>query len=211
MRFDLKKIKPVYFYISGVVVLIITLYFIAQGNPDINSPEHMNAPPGNVTGQQMPQDAVHKGLENPIAEKPSKKNVMPSIMQHMAELKKEVQAHPRDTVKLRDYAEFLLDAQMFDQSLFYYKKILAINPRRVDVMTAMVYIYFSQNKLDDSEKYLNRILAVDKNNVNALYNLGAVSANKGNKARARELWSRIVNNYPKSPLAQKAKESLSQL
>lgn|GEM_PF-334157 len=211
MKLDFKKIKHVYLYIGGIAATIIILYFVAKGNPEISSSANITAPPGDVTGRQMPQDQIHKGLENPIAEKPSKTNVLPSIMQHMAQLKKAVEEHPRDTAKLRGYAEFLSEAQMNDQALIYYKKILDINPRRVDVMSSMVYIYFSENNLEQAEEYLNKILSIDKNNIDALYNLGAVSANRGNRVKARELWTKIITNFPKSSLAQKARESLSQL
>ena len=207
----MKNINLIYLYLSGIAATIIVLYFVAKSNPDISSSPNMKAPSGDITGQQMPQDKIHKGLENPVAQKPSKRNVLPSIMQHMQQLKKAVEEHPGDTLKLREYADFLLDAQMSDQALDYYQKILNINPRRVDIMSSLVFIYFSQSKLDEAEKYLNKILSLDKNNVDALYNLGAISANKGNRVKARKLWTKIITDFPKSPLAQKAKESIRQL
>ncbi len=207
----MKKIKPIFFYLSGIAATIIILYFVASINPDFSSTPNMKAPPGDISGQPIPQDKIHQGLKNPIAQKPSKSNVLPSIMQHMNQLKKAVEKNPRDTAKLKEYADFLLSAQMSDRALYYYKEILKINPRRIDILSSVVFIYFSQNKLDNAEKYLNKILSVDKNNVDALYNLGAVSANKGNRIKAKEYWQKIITNFPKSPLAQKAKESMSQL
>ena len=58
---------------------------------------------------------------------------------------------------------------------------------------------------------LNKILSIDRNNLDAIYNLGAVSANMGDKEKARQLWTRIVKDFPKSQLAQKAKDSIAQL
>ena len=58
---------------------------------------------------------------------------------------------------------------------------------------------------------MNKILSIDKNNVNAYYNLGAIAVSQGNKAKAEQIWEKLVMEYPKSPIAQKAKDSIKQL
>jgi len=202
------KIKPLYLYLGGIVLGIISLFIFANIRND--KTKEVKAPPI-VNGQTLPNDPIHNGLVNPIAQKPDKSNVMPEIKQHMEELKRAVIDHPNDTLKIREYADFLTDAQMTDKAIKYYQKILRINPRRVDIMSSLVYIYFSEKNLKEAESYLNKILLLDKNNVDALYNLGAISANEGNTEKARQLWTRILKEFPNSPLAQKAKASLSQL
>ncbi len=74
-------------------------------------------PNGNIANRQMPDDSIHQGMMNPIAQKPTKENVTNSIMQHMEELKKEVEAHPNDTLKMRQYAEFLNEAHQNSQAI----------------------------------------------------------------------------------------------
>ncbi len=208
----MKKIKPLYIYIIGFVIIIIILFSLSQNNST-----KPIVPTGNmssttdITGKQMPQDAIHKGLQNPIAQPPGKNNVLPSIKQHMDELKKAVEEHPRDTLKIREYADFLSEANMNDQAISNYQKILKINPRRVDILTSLVYLYFTKNDFMSAKNNLDKILSIDKNNVDAIYNLGAISANMGDRVKAKQLWTRIVNEFPKSPLAQKAKESINQL
>jgi len=159
----------------------------------------------------MPQDQVHKGLQNPLNQPPDKNNVMASIKQHMDELKKSVEEHPRDTLKMREYADFLTAAHQSDQAVIYYNKILKVNLHRTDIMSSLVFLYFSANNLDEAEVYTKKIVVVDKNNVEAINNLGVISTNKGDRVKARQLWSKIVSNYPSSSLAQKAKESIAQL
>lgn len=204
----ISKIKPLYLYLGGFAIVIIGLFIFA--NIRNNKTQDIKAPPI-VNGQALPNDPIHKGLENPIAQKPSMSNVMPGIKQHMQELRNAVIDHPNDTLKIREYADFLAEAQMNDKAVNYYQKIIRINPGRIDIMNSLVYIFYSEKNLNEAEKYLNKILLVDKNNVDAMYNLGAVSANKGNMEKARHLWTRIVRDYPNSPLAQKAKASLAQL
>ncbi len=203
------KIKPLYIYLVAIFLGIVGLFIFNKIHNKTSA--EMNAPPIDVNGQAVPNDAIHKGLVNPVAQKPNKNNVMPSIMQHMETLKKAVIDHPRDTLKLREYADFLAEAQMNDKALNYYQKILRINPRRTDVMTSMVYIYFAEKNFKEAERYLNKILFVNRNDVNALYNLGAVSANEGNRVKAKQLWTKIVKEFPNSPLAKEARASLSQL
>lgn len=207
----MKKIKPIYIYLTGIVICII-LFFILSPNENKNaSTSSMAVPPGDVSNQQMPNDSVHRGLMNPIAQKPSKENVMSSIMQHMEELKNDVEKHPNDTLKMREYADFLNEAHQKDEAVIYYKKILKKDPKRIDILTSLVFIYFNNHDLNNAEESLNKILSVDKNNVEAMYNLGAVYATMGEKQKAHQIWTRIINNYPSSSLAEKAKESIQRL
>ncbi len=205
----IRNVKPVYLYVGSFVIIIIALFIFANVRNEkhaVKNPERMD-----VSDEPIPNDPIHNALKNPIAEKPDKSNVMPDIMQHMKDLKQAVAAHPSDTLKLREYADFLAQAQMNDKAINYYQKVLRINPRRVDIMTSMVYIFYSEHNLKQAENYLNKILAVNRNDVDAMYNLGAVWANEGNRDKAKQLWTKIVRDYPNSPLAQKAKASLDQL
>ncbi len=209
---QLKKIQPIYFYFTAIIIILVSIFIISKNyNSKSKEPSSVATPSGDISGKQMPQDAIHKGLQNPIAQPPTKDNVLPEIRKHMESLKKAVEEHPRDTLKIREYAEFLAEANMNDQAIDYYKKILKINPRRTDVLSSLVYLYYAKSDLNSAEECLNKILSIDRNNVDAIYNLGAISANKGDLAKAKELWTRIVTKYPASSLAQKAKESLSKL
>jgi tetratricopeptide (TPR) repeat protein len=207
----MKKIKPLYIYLAGIVICIILFYIASPKDKNNVSASSMAIPPGDVTNQQMPNDSVHKGLMNPLAQKPSKDNVMSSIMQHMEELKKDVEKHPNDTLKMKEYADFLNEAHQKDQAIIYYQKILKKDPKRIDILTSLVFIYYGNKNFNGAEECLNKILKIDNNNVDAMYNLGAVYANKGEKAKARQIWQRIINNFPSSSMAQKARESIQML
>jgi tetratricopeptide (TPR) repeat protein len=207
----MKKIKPLYIYLAGIVICIILFYIASPKDKNNVSASSMAIPPGDVTNQQMPNDSVHKGLMNPLAQKPSKDNVMSSIMQHMEELKKDVKKHPNDTLKMKEYADFLNEAHQKDQAIIYYQKILKKDPKRIDILTSLVFIYYGNKNFNGAEECLNKILKIDNNNVDAMYNLGAVYANKGEKAKARQIWQRIINNFPSSSMAQKARESIQML
>lgn len=209
----MKKIKPIYNYLSGIVIAFAAILIVSRFNPQLRTPASVkNAPPAkDIQGQIIPNDAIHRNLMNPLAQKPSKNNVMSSIMGHMNDLKNQVKQHPNDTLKIRQYADFLAEALQYDKAIKYYKKILKRYPRRIDVMSSLVFIYFDQKDLNNAERYLHKILSIDKDNVQAMYNLGAVEANKGEKEKARQIWTKIINNFPRSSLVIKAKNSINRL
>jgi len=198
----MKNIKPLYIYITGAVLAVIIFYFISLStSPTAPSPMSGN-------NSQMPQDQIHNGLQNPP---PGKDNVMAGVLQKMEEMKKDVDAHPKDTLKIRQYADFLSEAHQKDKAISYYQKILNVNPKRIDILFTIAYLNYLQKNFDEAGNYLNRVLTVDKNNVQAYYNLGAIAASKGDKVKAQQIWTKLAMEFPTSPLAQKAKESISQL
>ncbi len=197
----MKKIKPLYIYLTGIMLTIIIFYFITQDT------KQTIPAPGNIGGNQMPQDQVHKGLQQP----PGASNVMPEVMQKMEEMKKDVDTHPNDTLKIREYADFLAEAHQKDQALLYYQKILNINPKRKDILFIVAYINYSNRNFAEAEKDLKKVLNFDKKNVQAYYNLGAIAASQGEKVKAEQIWTKLIMEFPDSPLAQKAKESITQL
>ncbi len=198
----MKNIKPLYIYLTGIVLAIAIFYFISQSTSQ-TTPSPMSG-----GSSQMPQDQIHNGIQNPP---PGKDNVMASVMQKMEDMKKDVDAHPNDTLKIRQYADFLAEAHQKDKAINYYQKILNINPKRIDILFTVAYLNYVQKNFDEAENYLHKVIAVDKNNVQAYYNLGAIAASKGDKVKAQQIWTKLVMEFPNSPLAPRAKESISQL
>ena len=64
---------------------------------------------------------------------------------------------------------------------------------------------------DKSDEYNNRVLKLEPENVKVLYNKGAISASCGNLEQAKEIWNRIVLEFPESETSALAKQSLERL
>jgi TolA-binding protein len=47
--------------------------------------------------------------------------------------------------------------------------------------------------------------------VQAYYNLGAVAASKGDKVKAKEIWSKLIKDYPKGDITELAKKSMNEI
>jgi tetratricopeptide (TPR) repeat protein len=193
------KIKPIYIYGSVIVLAIIFLVFFTSKN-DSNAPE-------NVQSNQMPDDDIHKGLQQP----PGKDNVSSEIKRHLEMLKKAIEENPKDTLKMREYADFLSAAHQPDEAITYYNNILKVNPKRSDVLFSLAYIYFNKKDYDKAEDLVNKILLYEPDNTEAMYNLGAIAASNGDKQKARTQWEKLIKNYPGSDASKLAESSLKKL
>ena len=194
-----------YLYIVLGLGVIVTLFILSGTNRSNNVPDK------NITDEQIPNDDVHKGLQDPTKDNPSKSNVSSEVYHKMDVLKKDADANPNDTSKMREYADFMTAAHKPEEALPYYEKILRVNPKRNDILFNLAMIYYDQQKFDKAESYTKDIIENDKNNTQALYNLGAIAASKGDKERAREIWNKLVADYPDDEAARLAKSSLEKL
>ncbi len=195
------KFKPLYAYLSLVVILVVFLVVFTQKNNNQSTTD--------IANQEIPNDDIHKGLKN--GEAPNKSNVSADIIRKMEELKKAAEENPNDTLKLKEYADFLTEAHKPDEAIPYYQKILKVNPKRTDILFSLSFIYYNKQDYNKSEELTNKILSYDKNNPLALYNLGAISATKGDNEKAKDIWNKLIEKYPNAEAARAAKQSLENL
>lgn len=197
------KFKPVYLY--GILLIVVVAVIIIA----INQREEKIAAIEDIADKEMPQDDVHKNLgkNNPHGQV----KVSEEVKKKMDELKAAVDANPNDTAKVREYANFLLEAHKPDESIPYYEIILKKDPKRKDIRFTLTFIYYNKGELDKAEEETNKILAIDKNDAMAKYNLGAIEATRGNNEKAREIWNKIIQEDPKSETAELARNALTML
>lgn len=199
------KFKWVYVY-PAVIILIIVILLLTTA--DKKTPAvHENE----IENKEMPDDEVHKGLNNPASVPPNKQNVTSSVFEQLEELRKEVEKNPNDTLKLREYADFLAAAHRPDEAIIYYEKILKIDPNKKEILFTLSFIYNNKGDFEKAENLTNKILKIDSKDSQALYNLGAINASRGSKVKAREIWERILREYPGSSSADLAKSGLAKL
>jgi tetratricopeptide (TPR) repeat protein len=196
------KIKPLYIYLTAFVIFGIAIIIFSSSTKkgELTSP---NAQQG-----QMPNDDIHKGMSSGDA--PSKSNVSEEAKQKMAELKAAVDKNPKDTAKVRQYADMLVFHQP-DEAEIYYKKILSIDPRRTDLLLQMTLISFNKRDFNKAEKYTDDILKNNPTNATALYNLGAIANAKGDNKKARSMWENVAKKYPNTDGGRVSSNALKQL
>jgi cytochrome c-type biogenesis protein CcmH/NrfG len=197
------KIKPVYLY-SGIAILAITFLIFFSAKNDVDKSE-------NVIINEMPEDEIHKGLQNPVQNPPGKENVSNEIKHQMDMLKKEVEENPGDTLKMKKYADLLTAAHRSEEAVIYYYNILNINPRRTDILSSLAFIYYNQKDYNKAADLTGKVLLYEPDNKQAMYNLGAIAASGGNKAEAKKRWEELIIKFPNSEESKLAENSLKKL
>lgn len=193
------KLKPIYIYIivfAAFIVGIILFSGTEKGNDTSNN--------------NMPNDDIHQGLQNE-GDTPSKGNVMESAVLKLEELKKAYEKDPNDTLKIREYADMLTMAHKPQEAIALYHKILKVDSKRIDVLLQLTFLHYNNGDLPLAEETTNTILRIDRNNKLASYNLGAIEAAKGNKAKAKEIWESVIKKFPNTTVANIAEQSIKQL
>src|SRR3972149_4090029 len=160
------KFKPVYFYI-GLIIIIITYLVISLSNSkNIKSPD-------DIRNKDIPKDKIHQEMTLPGQQVPGKSNVSAEVFQKLETLKNAFEKNPNDTVKIREYADFLMAAHQTENAIPLYQKLVKLNPGNSDAHFSLTYIYYLKKDFNKAEDETEIILSYDRNNPQALYNKGA--------------------------------------
>lgn len=197
------KFKLTYFYAALILSIALILIFVV--------PSEKSIPHEIKDENKIPNDSIHRALINPDPISPSKENVSPRFKRQLEELKIKSERNPNNINALKEYADFLASAHQQDEALKIYDRILKINPKHKEVLFTIAFIYYNKQDFAQAELFTNKILAIDSEDHQALYNLGAINAAKGNKDKAKEIWKNLIKHQPNTSSAELAKSSLMKL
>lgn len=198
------KFKPIYLYGLVVIIAVVTLIIVTQSSDEGTKTD-------NMTNKQMPDDNVHKNLGHGMMQNPSGANVSEEVKQKLDSMKKEVELNPTDTVKIREYADLLAAAHRPDEAISYYERIIEKDKTRKDIYFAITFVYYNQKDLVKAEEVTREMSRLFPDDAMVNYNLGAIEATKGNKEKAREIWNKLIKDYPNDKTSELAKNSLNRL
>jgi len=199
------KFKPIYLYGVVLVAAVVLLFFFSRGKDSNLDPKTTN-----LQNENIPDDDIHNQLKMQESN-PTKDNVTENFHKRMGELKQAVENNPNDTLKLKEYADFLAAAHKTEEAIRMYDRILKINPKRTDIYFSITLLYYNEKDLQKAEEYNEKVLMYDPTNSMALYNRGALAATRGDKEKARTIWEKIVKDDPDSEVGNLAKQSLTRL
>ncbi|MDX1373834.1 MAG: tetratricopeptide repeat protein [Nitrososphaeraceae archaeon] len=199
------KFKLIYLY-ALIIIAAIVLLFILTPKDNTNVEEQTTV----FNKDNLPNDEIHNPLKSG-SNTPSKENVSENFKLKMEELKIAAEQYPRDTIKLKEYADFLAAAHKVDDAIKIYNKILEIDPKKTNIYFAVTILYYNKGELKKAEELNDKVLSYDPQNTMALYNRGALSATRGEKDKAREIWQKLADDYPDTEVGMLAKESLLRL
>ena len=198
------KLKPIYIYLGAFVVFVVALIIFSQVAKDSGTAQPLSS------NAQAPNDDIHSGMRSREGGGPSKNDVMKDAVDKMNQLKAEVESNPGDTAKVRLLAD-MLSAHEPDQAISYYEKILKVDSKRTDILLQLTFSYYHKGDLKKAVEYNNKVLAIDKNNLYALYNSGGLAQAGGDNQKAIKIWKDIAAKYPKSEVGHIALEASKQL
>ena len=199
------KFKPIYLYGVIAIAVVIILFVFSQNN---GTEEARNV---DITNKEMPMDDVHKKLNNGMMDNPSGSNVSEEVKHKLQVMKKDVDANPSDTLKMREYADFLAAAHKPDEALSYYQQIIDKDKNRKDIFVAITYIHYTKGDLVKAEEISLKMLQLFPRDPMVSYNIGAIEATKGNKDKAREIWTKLIKDHPNDKTSELAKNSINRL
>ncbi len=199
------KIKPIYIYLGVFVVFIAAIVFFSDIAKQANTAGSVGE------GAQIPDDDIHSGMRSRGDwEIPGKDNVMKEMVEKMNALKIAIEKNPKDTAKVREYADLQITHNP-EEAIKLYESILRIDPARTDVLLQMTFTFYNIGDVDKAIEYNSRVLSIDKNNLYAQYNVGGLAQAKGDNKKALAVWRELVKKYPKTEVAHIAEQAVKQL
>lgn len=199
------KLKPIYIYAIVFITAVIFLFVISE------SGTNKGASDVDITNKDMPNDDIHQNLNKSMQQSPSSSNVTTEFKTKLEQMKKRVNDNPHDTLKIREYADFLTAAHKSNEALKYYELILSKDKNRKDILFSITYIHYNNGNLNKAEEVTTQILQLFPNDPMADYNLGAINATRGNKVKAQEIWTKLIKDFPNTETAVLGQNSLKKL
>lgn len=134
----------------------------------------------------------------------------PIDVQRAADLERQANAEPSNSVVRVDLGNLYFDAERYDLAISWYEAALKLDPKNVNASTDLGVSYYSANQVDRALAQFDHSLSVDPAHTKTLLNQGIVRAfGKQDLVAATQSWERLIAVAPNSPEAIRAKEALA--
>jgi len=126
--------------------------------------------------------------------------------------KKKLDADPNNVGALLSLGDANFMIQRFEKSAEYYEKALKADPKNINAHLSLSNAYIFMQKPEEAIGELDKILALDKNAPEALFNKGLILLqSKSDPAGAKQVWTQLVAAHPDHPLAQDVKGEMGRM
>jgi tetratricopeptide (TPR) repeat protein len=148
------------------------------------------------------------GHAAPVPTKDNVRNVLKDELEHLHHV---VDKDPENPRALFQLAALLQDSHNNQEAANYYVRGLALNPdnnaSRIDYSLCL----HALGKTDEALTQNRIVLKHDPSNIQALFNIGALFANRGVRDSAVTYWTKLIAKHPGESLASQARENLSRV
>ncbi len=142
---------------------------------------------------------------------PSKENVSYAFRARLALMRMRLEDAPDDTMLLRRMARMLHDAHQPREAVVYYQRYLALNPSNRQMWLDLAGAHAALKQWDEAIRVSQSLLEISPGDPAAMYNLGAIHANRGNYEAAKSWWEKVRDQRSDETLAFRAAASLQDL
>lgn len=142
---------------------------------------------------------------------PTKENVSKVVTEKIEHLKSVVARNPDDARTAFELAKMLQDGHNMPEAVKYYEVGLKSDKHNIAARIDYSLCLYQTGKHREAMAQNRAVLRDDPANPQALYNLGAIYANRAQSDSARYYWSKLVTVHPNDELAEKARKNLTLL
>lgn len=101
--------------------------------------------------------------------------------------------------------------RQFDKAIGHLNQALEHEPHSTEVRLELGRVLFESGRTAEAIAQTQAILKTDPENAEALYNLGAIYGNLGNREMAEQFWGKLIASKPDSESGRRAKTLLAEL
>ena len=147
-------------------------------------------------------------IPRPVASAPAV--VPPNPAHEKAALEEQLKTNPKHAPILLRLAELERAAGRHDAAMDYLKRASG-DTKSEDALLELGKALYEAGDIDGALRETKRLVDDHPNNVDGLYNLGAIYANRNQVDLARQFWTRAVAANATSESGRKARDGLNQI
>ncbi len=126
-------------------------------------------------------------------------------------VEKKLAADPENVSLIIELGNNLFDVKQYKNAIPHYRKALEANSSNVEVRIDLAVSYYNLQIIDTALVEIEKALKLDPHHQQGLYNLGVMHYNSGNKEKAKESWSTLIDLHDGSQAAETAKQLLQNI
>jgi cytochrome c-type biogenesis protein CcmH/NrfG len=147
----------------------------------------------------------------PSVPTPSKSNVSRSVLEKIKHLRDIVERNPSDSKSALELAKMYQDGHNLPEAIAYYEHGLQRDQQNLVARIDYSLCLYEAGKQQEAMVQNFIVLNSDARNPQALYNLGAIYANRQRSDSARYYWTKLIDVHPNDDLAAQARQNLNAL
>jgi cytochrome c-type biogenesis protein CcmH/NrfG len=147
----------------------------------------------------------------PVVQTPTMPSAPPNAAHEKASLEEQLRKKPGHAPVLLRLAQLAMERGEPAEARRRLEELLKTEPKNLEALLELGRACYELNDLPCAIAETGKVLAADGNHVDALYNMGAIHANTGDAAKARQYWRKAVQSAPDSDSGRKSAAAIKQL